>query len=65
MYCKCSGLTFRGPQFKPALVRRNVRFKMGLMNTGPRDSIKRTAKPGLGQGLVRWRKGSILCPIRN
>ena len=37
--------------FKPALVRRNVRFKTVLLNTTPRDSMKRTAKPGLGQGL--------------
>jgi len=39
--------------FKPALVRRNVRFKTVLLNTAPMDSIKRTAKPGLGQGLER------------
>jgi len=30
-----------------------VLFKMVLMNTMPRDSMKRTAKPGLGQGLER------------
>jgi hypothetical protein len=43
--------------FKPALVRRNVRFKTVLLNTTPRDFMKRTAKPGLepglGQGLER------------
>jgi len=39
--------------FKPALVRRNVRFKTVLLNTAPMASIKRTAKPGLGQGLER------------
>jgi len=37
--------------FKPALVRRNVLFKTVLINTMPRDSMKSTAKPGLGQGL--------------
>jgi len=31
----------------------------------PRDSMKSTAKPGLGQGLEWWRKASILWPIRN
>ena len=46
-----SGSKFRGSRFKPALVRRNVRFKTVLLNTAPRDSMKRTAKPGLGQGL--------------
>ena len=28
-----------------------MRFKMVLLNTMPRDSMKSTAKPGLGQGL--------------
>ena len=37
--------------FKPALARRNVLFKTVLINTMPRDFIKSTAKPGLGQGL--------------
>ena len=54
-----SGSKFRGSRlpagrqagFKPALVRRNVRFNMVLMNTVPGASIKRNAKPGLGQGL--------------
>jgi len=48
-----SGSKFQGSQFKPALVRRNVRFKSVLMNTAPSDSMKSTAKPGLGQGLER------------
>jgi len=37
--------------FKPALVQRNVLFKIVLLDTAPRDSMKSTAKPGLGQGL--------------
>jgi len=40
-----------GSRFKPALVLRNVRFKTVLLNTIPRDSMKSTAEPGLGQGL--------------
>ena len=39
--------------FKPALVRLNLRFKTVLLNTTPRDSMKSTAKPGLGQGLEK------------
>ncbi len=42
---------FTVPRFKPALVRRIMRFITVLLNTAPRDSMKRTAKPGLGQGL--------------
>jgi len=34
-------------------VRRNLRFKPVFLNTMPRVSMKRTAKPGLGQGLER------------
>jgi len=49
-----SGSTFSGSQFTPALVRRNVRFKTVLLNTMPRDSMKSTAKPGLGQGLKSY-----------
>jgi hypothetical protein len=44
-------LRFKVQGFKPALVRRNVLFKTVLINTMPRDSMKSTAKPGLGQGL--------------
>jgi hypothetical protein len=55
---KYSGLKFQGfpieSGFKPALVRRNVLFKTVLLNTTPRDPMKRTAKPGLGQGLERY-----------
>jgi hypothetical protein len=39
--------------FKPALVRRNVRFKTILLSTMPKDSMKSTVKLGLGQGLDR------------
>jgi len=46
-----SGSRFKGSRFKPALVQRNVRFKTVLLNTMPRDSMRSTAKPGLGQGL--------------
>jgi len=45
------GSKFSGPRVKPALARRNVLFKTVLINTMPRDFIKSTAKPGLGQGL--------------
>ncbi len=42
---------FNGSGFKPALVRLNVSFKTVFLNTAHRASMKRTAKPGLGQGL--------------
>jgi hypothetical protein len=32
---------------RPALVRRDLRFKPVLLNTASRDSMKSTAKPGL------------------
>jgi len=37
--------------FKPALVQRNMLFKIVLLTTAPRDSMKSAAKPGLCQGL--------------
>ena len=40
--------------FKSALVRRDLRFKTVLLNTTPRDSMKRTDKPGLPAG---WQAG--------
>ena len=36
---------------EPALVRRNVRFNTVLLNTTSEDSMKKIAKPGLGQGF--------------
>ena len=44
-------LSRQGGRFKPALVRRNVRFNTVLLGATPKDSMKRTAKSGLGQGL--------------
>jgi len=32
-------------------VRHNVRFSTFLLNTTPEDSMKKIAKPGLGQGF--------------
>jgi hypothetical protein len=49
--CNHAGSLFRGSQFKPALVRHNVRFNMVLLYTTHKDSMKRTALTGLGQGL--------------
>jgi len=46
-----SGSKFRGPWFKPALVRHKLCFNRVPLDTTLRDSMKRTAQPGLGQGL--------------
>jgi hypothetical protein len=51
-YYSCSKFTVA--RFKPALVRRNVLFKTALLNTTLRDSMKKTAKPGLPAG---WQAG--------
>jgi len=41
-------------------VRHNVRFSTFLLNTTPEDSMKKIAKPGLGQGFSVHRKAEPL-----
>jgi len=50
MVGNCSGSTFRGSRFKPALVRRNVRFKTALLSTMPKDSMKSTVNQVWARG---------------
>ena len=51
-------LRFKVPGFTPARVRRNMLFVTVFLNTEPRDSMKRTAIPGLGQALEQDKQNS-------